>query len=329
MGIFNRFFGTTNPENEENVSSPASDSSEEETHPRPPSREPARQHDTPTPMPPTTLPMDGATRQLPAEKFISASNAHLAFGQSSDVGMVRNNNQDSALSFFSTSSSVDEIPDFGIFMVADGMGGHYDGEKASAMTTRIVANEITTQIYLPIVSGSEAVDLPPISEVLVAAVQKANNEVHRQIPKGGGTTCTAVVVLGDRAYIGHVGDSRAYLITKDGMEQITRDHSMVQRLVELGQLNPEEASTYERRNELYRALGFKDNVEVDTLSRRMPPGSRLLLCSDGLWNHVEGPDMLNVVLNNPNPQEACNKLVALANTRGGSDNITVLLLRMG
>jgi PPM family protein phosphatase len=153
--------------------------------------------------------------------------------------------------------------------------------------------------------------------------------VHQQIPKGGGTTCTAVVVLGDRAYVAHVGDSRAYMITKDGLEQITRDHSMVQRLLELGQLTPEEAATYSRRNELYRALGFKDVLEVDALSRRLPPGSRMLLCSDGLWNHVEGPEIFNIVLNHPNPQEACNKLVALANTRGGTDNITVILLRMG
>jgi protein phosphatase len=330
MGIFNRFFGGQ-PEDEENPKETLTPETvqadvPEDERKTEPGLAPVKAGAETQPVPTVT---DGATRQLPSEKFISVTNARLTFGQASDVGMVRGSNQDSALSFFCTSTSVDEIPDFGIFIVADGMGGHHDGEKASAMTTHIVASEITNHVYVPMVSGQEAVDLPPITEIMIEAVQKANVEVHKSIPKGGGTTCTAVTVLGDRAYIAHVGDSRAYLITKDSIDQITRDHSMVRRLVELGQLTPEEGVNHPRHNELYRALGFKEEVEVDTLSRRIPSNSRLLLCSDGLWNHVQDNEIHNIVSNHPTPQDVCNKLIALANTRGGTDNITVVLLRMG
>lgn len=275
------------------------------------------------------LPDFGATRQLPAEKVISVNNARLHFGQASDVGMMRTNNEDAVLSFFSSSSSVDDYPDFGIFVVADGMGGHFDGEKASAIATRVVANEVINQIYLPILSGEGLSDLPPITEMIISAIQKANAEVFKTIPKGGGTTCSAVAVLGDRAYIGHVGDSRVYLITKEGIEQISRDHSLVQRLVDMGSLTQEEAKTHPRGNELYRALGFKDAIEVDAMSRRLPPNAKVLICSDGLWNLLPDDDILSIINSYPSPQEACNKLVAMANTRGGSDNITVILLRTG
>jgi protein phosphatase len=325
MSLFRRLFNSS--EEEEIGAPPAEQTAEpdimmEETQPKMPSIEMPT-----TPVVPPAL--DGATRQLPAEKVISVSNARLTFGQTSDVGMVRANNEDAGLSFFSTSHSVDDFPDFGVFIIADGMGGHNDGEKASAITVRVVADEITNSIFLPILAGNGMADLPPISEVLAAAVQKANSEVFNSIPKGGGTTCTAVVVLGDRAYIAHVGDSRAYLITKEGIEKITRDHSMVERLIELGQLTPEEAENHPRGHELYRALGFKDMVEVDSLSRRLPPNSKLVLCSDGLWGNVKPDEIVNIVNSYPNPQEACNKLVALANTRGGPDNITVIVLRTG
>ncbi len=269
---------------------------------------------------------DGATRQLPVEAVISRDNAHIAFGQSTDVGLMRDKNEDSIFSFFSTSQTTDSFPDFGIFIVADGMGGHEDGERASAIAVREVAKEMQTQVYLPMLQGQQLTDLPPITEVLVDAVQKANEQIHEEIPKGGGSTCTAVMLLGDRSHIAHVGDSRAYLIIRNNIEQITRDHSVVQRLVEVGQLTPDEAANHHRGNELYKALGFQDEVEVDVYSRRLSPGAKLLICSDGLWNKVDNDTIMNLVLNATNPQDACNKLVALANKNGGEDNISVLLL---
>ncbi|MEO8397294.1 MAG: SpoIIE family protein phosphatase, partial [Chloroflexota bacterium] len=136
------------------------------------------------------------------------------------------------------------------------------------------------------------------------------------------------IIIGDLAYIAHVGDSRIYLLTKDSIEQLTRDHSLVQRLIELDQLTPEEAADHPNKNMLYRALGQNEAVEVDTLTRRLPPKARLLFCSDGLWNQVEEKDIVEVVKQTANPQEACNKLIALANKRGGADNVTVILLQM-
>ncbi len=286
-----------------------------------------------SPPPPTTENLDamsnlndGATRPLPPETVIASSNEHLAFGQATDVGMVRTNNQDSVLSFLSTSRTSDQRPDFGLFIVADGMGGHHDGEKASAMTAHVVASYITNHIYVPMINGDNDADRVPITEALISAVQKANADVIVRVPDGG-TTLTAVAVIGDLAYVAHVGDTRVYLVTKDGMEQITRDHSLVQRLIELGQLTPDEAAIHPQKNVLYRALGQSDNLEVDALTRRLPPNSRLILCSDGLWNMVSEEEILDITLKHTNPQEICDKLVALANTHGGTDNITAIVLQ--
>jgi serine/threonine protein phosphatase PrpC len=212
-------------------------------------------------------------------------------------------------------------------MVADGMGGHLDGEKASAVAIQTLVTEVMRNIYLPMVTAADGGDRPPMTESLIAAVQRANAEVIAHVPDGG-STLTAAIVIGDLAYIAHVGDSRAYLITKDGVEQITRDHSLVMRLIELGQLTPEEAADHPQKNVLYRALGQSDNLEVDTLTRRLPSGSRVLLCSDGLWGMVTESEIHDIVKSSHDPQEACDKLVALANSHGGTDNITAILVKM-
>jgi serine/threonine protein phosphatase PrpC len=282
---------------------------------------------SPPPADTATLVSDGATRPLPPETVIASSNEHLAFGQATDVGMVRTNNQDSMFSFLSTSRSAEQRPDFGLFIVADGMGGHHDGEKASAMSARMMASYMTHHVYMPILNGENDAERVPITEAMIAGVQKANAEVIAKVPDGG-TTLTAVAVIGDLAYVAHVGDSRVYLITKDGVEQITRDHSLVQRLIELGQLTPEEAAVHPQKNVLYRALGQNDNLEVDALTRRLPPNSKLMLCSDGLWNMLSEQEIVDIAMSHSNPQEACDKMVALANTHGGTDNITSILLQI-
>lgn len=268
---------------------------------------------------------EGATRPLPPEKVMIGSE-QLDFGMSTDVGMVRNNNQDAGLTFFNSNRSSEDQPDFGIFLVADGMGGHQYGEKASAITTRIFSQHVINNIFMSILSIDEDIDRPPIIEVLIEAVQKANGEVVSQV-KDGGTTLTAVTIIGDLAHIVHVGDSRAYLATKDGIEQITRDHSLVQRMIEVGQITPEEAVDHDQGNILYRAIGMHENLEVDTMTRRLPADSRVIICSDGLWGHVNSEEIHSIVMENP-PQTACDKLIALANTRGGKDNITTVVLKI-
>lgn len=277
-------------------------------------------------------PAFGGTRQLPPlESALTRPNEHITYGQSSDAGMVRSNNQDSILTFFASQGNTDNVPDFGLFIVADGMGGHHDGEKASAIATRVMAREITHKIYVPMLDRDTRLetdaDRPTLSEILIDAVKVANNVVIETIPEGG-TTVTAAAILGDLAYIAHVGDSRAYLITETAIEQITRDHSLVQRLIELDQLTPEEAAEHPQKNVLYRAIGQSDNLEVDAITRRLPANSYLFMCSDGLWTLVSEEDIMQIVTSTPTPQVACDRLVALANERGGADNISAVLLKV-
>jgi PPM family protein phosphatase len=328
MDLFRRLFSQTNS-NVEGIPAETTDKTNDETAPI----EPMSPFPETTPITTATVTennfvvADGATRPLPPETVISSSNEHLTFGQATDVGMVRTNNQDSMLSFLSTSRSSDQRPDFGLFIVADGMGGHHDGEKASALTAHTVAAYVTSHIYLPMLNGDNDSERTPITEAMIAAVQKANGDIITKVPDGG-TTLTAVAIVGDLAYVAHVGDTRIYLITKDGVEQITRDHSLVQRLIELGQLTPDEAAVHPQKNVLYRALGQSETLEVDALTRRLPPNSKLMICSDGLWNMISESEIIEITMKHSNPQEACDKLVALANTHGGTDNITAVLLQI-
>jgi protein phosphatase len=274
---------------------------------------------------------DGHTQKLPDLEVAMLGmqkGKRLMLGQFSDVGQVRTNNQDGIGSFMSSFNTAEEMPEFGIFVVADGMGGHHDGEKASAVTVRVVLRYILEHIYLGLIQGQDGdSERPTISDVLRDAIQKANQEVAIKVPEGG-TTVTAATIMGDLTYIAHVGDSRAYVIDKDKIDHVTRDHSLVQRLIELEQLTPDEAVEHPQRNVLYRAIGQNDNVEVDIITRRLGAGARLLLCSDGLWNMVPDEEIRNVVNTTPNPQIACEGLVKMANDRGGPDNISVIIVRM-
>ena len=274
----------------------------------------------------------GRTRQLPPLDALpkARTGTHFSYGQLSDVGQVRDNNQDSMLCFTSAMSLTDVGPNFGLFVVADGMGGHEHGERASAVATKIITKHVTNDIFLPLLNGETGGDAerPTIIEVLRTAVQQANLIVAEQVPDGG-TTVTAAAVMGHAAYIAHVGDSRAYLITDDLIEQITRDHSLVQRLIELDQLSPEDAIEHPQRNVLYRAIGQSDSLDVDAIIRQVPPNGYVLICSDGLWNLVSNDEMHQIVIDaEEDTQAACRTLVTMANDRGGSDNITVVLVRV-
>lgn len=283
-------------------------------------------------LPPTTnaeTAAYGVTRQLPTlESALTGPNQHIVFGHSTDVGMVRTSNQDALLTFFSSQNNTQNIPDFGLFVVADGMGGHHDGERASATAAQIFAEQVTRRVYLPMLQPSSAAETPPVAEHLVESVKVANDMVVKTVPEGG-TTITAITLIGDLAHIVHVGDSRAYLLTHEyGIEQITRDHSLVQRLIELDQLTIEEAAQHPQKNVLYRALGQSEYLEVDIVTRRLPARSFLLLCSDGLWNMIPEPVIRTIVLDAATPQDACEHLVAAANENGGADNISAILLQI-
>ncbi len=277
---------------------------------------------------PTTPPLQ--TRPLDPPKTYSTPypSRRLKYGIASDVGRVRNNNQDGSLTLITTTEVTGNPPAVGLFVVADGMGGHKDGEHASAVTVQTLAHYVVDQIILPQLESREMTsDQKTIPEVLVEAMEAANDAVQAQVPNGG-TTATCAVIRGDLAYIAHVGDTRAYLITEGNMELITRDHSLVRRLQELGQLTDEEAEAHPQRNVLYRAIGQGDTLEVDAATRRLPPNARLLLCSDGLWGVIGDERMARILADCADPQEACDRLVSAANESGGPDNITVIVVQM-
>jgi protein phosphatase len=256
----------------------------------------------------------------------AASTARFNVGWMTDVGSVRRHNEDTALIVTAAHDGDDAVPSFGLFILADGMGGHQAGEVASSLAVRVAAHHIVQHLYLPtLVYQERGPDQPALNEVLVSAVQAAHGAVSGRVP-GGGTTLTCALLLGPRAYIAHVGDSRAYLVMQKQLEQITHDHSLVDRLIELGQLTPTEAATHPQKNVLYRALGQNGTLEVDMYVRTIPPGGRLLLCSDGLWGMVSDADIAPVVANHNSPQLICQRLVAAANQAGGVDNITVILV---
>jgi len=263
----------------------------------------------------------------PSPPIAPSTQPRLEVGWATDVGEVRRHNEDTALIITSAHDGETALPTFGLFILADGMGGHQAGEVASSLAARVVAHHIVRQFYLPIlISQEHNTYQPALNEVLVAAVQAANNAVAEQVP-GGGTTLTCALVLGPRAYFAHVGDSRAYVVTEEGLDQITHDHSLVDRLVELGQLTRDEAAIHPQKNVLYRAVGQSGLLEVDTPVCTIPHGGRLLLCSDGLWSIVSEAEMLNIVTTAPSLQAACESLVAAANRAGGPDNVTAILAK--
>jgi protein phosphatase len=215
-----------------------------------------------------------------------------------------------------------------LFVVADGMGGHTDGEHASAIAVRILAQYVLKQIVLPQLQSSEITsDTKTIPEVLSEAMEAAHTTVQAEYPNAG-TTATCAVMRGELAYIAHIGDSRAYLITDGQMERLTRDHTLVQRLVELGELTEEEAEVHPQKNVLYRSIGQGESFEIDAATRRLPPSSRLLICSDGLWGVLGEERMAEIIGACDEPQEACDRLIMAANESGGPDNISAIVVKM-
>lgn len=276
-----------------------------------------------------------ATQRLPDMLGAPGQSRRLSYGYSRDIGMVRANNEDSTLAFLSSQHNTQNNPDFGVFIVADGAGGHEDGEQASMLASRTVMDLISQRIFLPMLLRhieTDAEPIPPLAEVLAEAVQTADARLREEVP-GGGTTLTAAVIIGDLVHIAHVGDSRAYLISGGGSEppgisQLTRDHSVAKRLEEIGQITADEAAHHPEVSRLWKMLGLSDNLEPDINTRRLPAGSWLLLCSDGLWNMVSESEIAAIVTGATTPQEAADRLVLTANTYGGLDNISVIVVRV-
>jgi protein phosphatase len=246
-------------------------------------------------------------------------------GIAQSTGIERSHNEDTLFALHGSGANQPGLPEFGLFIVADGMGGHRAGEIASAISVRKVAQFIIQQSFLHLFDPQNTAEIPPLQELMREALEAANQAVVERVP-GGGTTLTAAVVLGHQVTLGHVGDSRAYFISPEDVRVITRDHSLVERLKELGQLSDEEAAIHPQRNVLYRAIGQGSNLEVDVSTQSIPNNAYMLLCSDGLWNVVPEDRIKQIVLETGDPQTACDLLVQEANAAGGPDNITAILV---
>jgi protein phosphatase len=237
----------------------------------------------------------------------------------SDIGKKRENNEDS---FLYTQIEGENGSHAYLLAVADGMGGHLGGEVASRCVVETLREYVTSN---PIGDN--------IPLILKGAITHANSSIHDmscQTPelRGMGSTCTAVLCAKGKAYVAHVGDSRAYLVRKGDVRRITKDHTVAERMVESGIITAEEARVCPERNALFRAVGPSNEVEVDLI----PPiditaGDVFVLCSDGLTEFVREDEIGNIVTLYP-PSKACDALVNIANNRGGTDNITVQVARI-
>jgi serine/threonine protein phosphatase PrpC len=217
--------------------------------------------------------------------------------------------------------------DFGLFCVADGLGGYEHGNLASAISVRTVAHKLTREVFLRLLESEPDEEEDGDLESLVHSAFTEANDLVQDRADGGATTLTIALLLGEYMMIGHVGDTRAYVINRDGIEVLTRDQSLVQKLIETGTITEEEAAESPHRNVLWNAMGRTEQLQVDVFSHSVENDSYLLLCSDGLWGEVEEREIHRIVLNFEHPQAACNALVQAATEAGGSDNITAVLIQ--
>lgn len=249
-----------------------------------------------------------------------------ACGQS--VGKQRDLNEDSLLAITATLAGNGGNTPFGLYIVADGMGGHQYGEVASNAAIRVVAGTVMRKFQPYLFNLKPEPPNESLQEIMQGAANEAQKVIQREAP-GSGTTLTAALILGQQVTIAHVGDSRAYMLYADGrVETITRDHSLVKRLEELGHISPSEAENYPHRNVLYRALGQGELLEPDIFTIPFPSGGTLMLCSDGLWGVISEHELARSVRDASTMQRACQNLVAAANQAGGPDNISVVLVQL-
>lgn len=247
-----------------------------------------------------------------------------------DIGRKRQRNEDSYL-------VNDKI---GLYIVADGMGGHAGGEFASkiAVSTveEIIRGEDRVKSNVPADSYLDSTVSATTESVeqdrLKDAINRAGNMIVRRAfedpeLKGMGTTSTVMFISEDKAYIAHVGDSRAYCVRDNEIIQITEDHSLVHEQLKSGLITEEEAKTHQLKNIITRSVGVQEDVEVDTIVWKIQPGDAYLLCSDGLSNMMNDDEMQEII-SKSDVEQGARDLVDLANSRGGEDNITLILLKV-
>ena len=231
-----------------------------------------------------------------------------------DIGRMRSQNQDAV---FATEETIGSLPN--LFVVADGMGGHKAGEYASSQAIALAKREIASD------TGSEPVQI--INQGITAANKSIYEEATQDEDKYGmGTTMVVATILEDHLCVANVGDSRLYII-QGKIRQVTRDHSLVEEMVRLGEIKREEARNHPDKNIITRALGAERTVDIDFFDLKMEPGSTILMCSDGLSNMVEDSKIEEIILNqNEELPQKGERLLREANQNGGKDNIAVVLV---
>jgi protein phosphatase len=275
----------------------------------------------------------------------------LQSGHFTDVGLVRELNEDSVLALNLTQYYESVQTQIGLYIVSDGMGGEAAGEVASRVTVRAVAEWVTEKLIsaslkstheekiaapthtgglrLAIADGNEMAT----TEMLRQAVVVANREVieyARANPdeRGLGATVTAAMIVGQVLTIAHVGDSRLYLLSGERLEQLTEDHSLVQRMVNTGNLSRSEARIHPYRNVIYRSIGSDEHIEIDIVRRKLNGGDVIMMCSDGLNGMLSDDQIRDILMVNPDPTSAAKELVVAANAAGGEDNTSVIVVRI-
>jgi serine/threonine protein phosphatase PrpC/CRP-like cAMP-binding protein len=249
----------------------------------------------------------------------------IRFHALTDVGRVRDHNEDNFL--------VDKK--LALFVVADGMGGHAAGEVASALCVRIIHEEVKKEREtIAAASSSGRTGAKEILHLLEYAVQRACARIHEEAKtdsakRGMGTTLSALLIAGSHGFIAHVGDSRIYLLRQGRIQQVTEDHTVYNELIKRGKLTRDQIEKVAQKNAITRAVGVYERVEVDTLTIEVLPGDQFLLASDGLHGYIAHTAELEPYLGDEDQERAARELIDLANRKGGKDNITAVLVRLG
>ncbi len=254
--------------------------------------------------------------------------SHLLVGTGLDTGIKRKGkpNEDSLFAFENARTSETGTKPVGLFVIADGMGGHDNGQEASQLATRVLRETL-----LPALQHGPEDEI--FSELLVEGIHRANLALYRrnrEQQRDMGTTLTAAVIFDATAYVANVGDSRTYLYRdSQGLSQITRDHSTVAQLVEAGAITLDEVYTHPQRNVIYRSLGRRASEEIDSFTVPLQIGDILLLCSDGLWEMVRDHEIEMIIRSSyPYPSQISTMLIQAALNRGGKDNISVVVVHV-
>ena len=242
-------------------------------------------------------------------------------GMITDVGQVRTIDEDSILAADLSFGINSENEKFLLLAVADGMGGHAKGEEAS----KIALNTLTKSV-VPELFGEKS-----FTELLENGIKNANQEILDYTSKnpessGMGTTAVCALVKGNDVHLANVGDSRAYVISNDEIRRVTKDHSYVQALIDEGKITEEEAREHPQKNVITKAVGIMESVEPDTMKLTLDNDESLLLCCDGVIAHLPDEDIHKIICDADDPQNACQQIVDLANERGGTDNISLIIL---